>query len=134
MPSASVATATAVKPGALRSILQRVANVLQHLLERGPAPGVARRFLDQPDVAELEARGARRLLRTFTARDTVGDRHPQMAGELLRQLFVLTAPPHRQLHASFSPVRLRMPAMAADSCVQRVRAAARCFRPAAVSW
>src|SRR6185503_16098325 len=102
----------------------RVADVLRELLDADPAPRLARRFPGQSEVAELEPRRARRLVRALAARDAIGNRHPQVAGELLVELLVLTTAPQRQLHVSLSPVRLRTPAIASDSCVHRERAAA----------
>jgi hypothetical protein len=122
--------------GESRSPAQRpagIAHVLRELFERGPAPHVARHFFDHARVAELQARRARGVLRALPARNAIGDRHPQMPGNLLIELVVLMTSPERRLHASLSPARLRMPAIAADSWVQRDLAATSCFRPAAVS-
>src|SRR6185503_4856091 len=80
-----------------------VARILRHLLDRGPAPDLARRFPDDADIAELETRRARRFVGILAACDAIGDGHAKVSGELLLELFVLTPPPDRKPHASLAP-------------------------------
>src|SRR5262245_31533924 len=73
---------------------------MPELLDPGPAPLIARRFLDANQVAELTARGGGGGLERLTPLHTVLHRHLQVSLKFFVELFVLPASPEWQLHPS----------------------------------
>src|SRR5262249_20798738 len=102
--------------------------------EPSAAPHLARHLLHDAEVAELPPRRTLGILATLATRDPLLDGHSHVAGQLLVQLQVSAMPTPGRDHASVSGTGgARIPAMPSDSCSQRERSAASCFRPAAVS-
>src|SRR5262249_33963492 len=70
------------------------------LVERRPAPHVARDLLDDADVAELAPHGRGRLVGILAPLDAVADGHRQVAADLVVELLVTPSPrPARAPHA-----------------------------------
>ena len=112
---------------------ERVADVLDEPLERRAAPGVARHFLHERDIAELPVRRVRGLVGRRAALDAIRRGHREVRADFLVEFGFASPAPEGQSHASLSRfVRLRMPAMASEICCQRDRSTRSCLRPAGV--
>jgi hypothetical protein len=70
-----------------------VVQVLPELLNRGPAPHVARRFLNEEHIAELAASGSGGLVGRLAAVNAILNGQLEVAAELLAQVIILPSSP-----------------------------------------
>src|SRR5687768_11151167 len=101
------------------------------MVEPEPTPGSASHFLYMGDVPELASGGALSIDARFPTCHPLCDRHSEMCTDLLVEIRI--AVPGGAAHGVRSAGGSSSAPIASDNCSHRLRSAASCLRPAAVS-